>query len=96
MDYEAAGLLDGLDGERRAARERLLERLMSEGFSENELRAAASENRLPLLPVERVLGARYTASEIEERTGVPAGVMVRVRQLLGLPKPDAGGPGVRR
>ncbi len=87
MDYEAAGLLDGLDGGRRAARERLLARLTEQGFSEQELRAAASEDRLALLPVERVLGAKYTASEIEERTGVHAGLMVRVRQLLGLPKP---------
>ncbi len=53
----------------------------------HELHAAAAENRLALLPVERVLGARYTAAEIEERTGVPAGLIVRVRQLLGLPKP---------
>jgi len=28
MDYEAAGLLDGLEGEDRAARERLLDRLV--------------------------------------------------------------------
>jgi adenylate cyclase len=88
MNDETGGLLDGLQGERRAARERLLERLTREGFSEQELRQAAAEDRLALLPVERVLGARYTASEIEERTGVPAGLIVRARQLLGLPKPD--------
>jgi adenylate cyclase len=87
VDFEAAGLLDGLRGERRAARERLLARLTDDGFTEQELLAAASEDRLALLPVERVLGARYTASDIEERTGVRAGLMVRVRQLLGLPKP---------
>jgi adenylate cyclase len=87
MDFAADGLLDGLEGGRRASRERLLERLVTEGYSEKELRAAAREDRLALLPVERVLGARYTASEIETRTGVPAGRIVRVRQLLGLPKP---------
>jgi adenylate cyclase len=87
VDDEMAALLDGLDGDRRAARERLIERLTTEGFSQDELRAAASEDRLALLSVERGLGARYTASEIEERTGVPAAVMVRMRQLLGLPKP---------
>jgi adenylate cyclase len=84
---EAAELFEGLDDDRRAARERLLARLRDDGFSDEELRAAAAEDRLALLPVERVLGARYTASEIEERTGVPAGLIVRVRQLLGLPKP---------
>ena len=87
MSDEAAELLEGLDDDRRAARERLLARLRDDGFSDEELRAAAAEDRLALLPVERVLGARYTASEIEERTGVPAGLIVRVRQLLGLPKP---------
>ena len=34
--------------------------------------AAVEEDRLALLPVERVLGGKYTAAEIEERTGVPA------------------------
>ena len=90
MDDDKAELLEGLEGERRAARERLLERLAGEGFSAQELRQAAAEDRLALLPVERVLGAKYTASEIEERTGVPSGLIVRVRQLLGLPKPDPG------
>ena len=89
MDDEAAELQEGLDGERRAARGRLVARLREEGFSDEELHAAAAEDRLALLPVERVLGARYTAGEIEERTGVPAGLIVRVRQLLGLPKPGA-------
>ncbi len=87
MDNAAPELTAGLDSDSRAARERLLARLRDEGFSDEELRAAAAENRLALLPVERVLGACYTAAEIEERTGVPAGLIVRVRQLLGLPKP---------
>jgi hypothetical protein len=32
MDFEAEGLLDGLDGEERPAREQLLARLADEGF----------------------------------------------------------------
>lgn len=87
MELEESELLDGLDGERRAARERLIARLRDEGFSLEELLSAASEDRLALLLVERVLGAEYTAADIEARTGLPAGVIVRVRQLLGLPKP---------
>lgn len=85
---DLAGLLEGLSGEERASRERLLERLAADGFSLEELRAAVAEDRLALLPVDRVLGARYTAREIEQRTGVPAGLMLRIRRLLGLP--DAG------
>jgi adenylate cyclase len=85
MDFAATGLLDGLEGEERKAREQLLERLAAEGFSLAELKEAVAENRLALLPVERVLGAQYTAAEIEERTGLPADVLIRMRRLLGLP-----------
>ena len=87
MDFEAAGLLDGLDGDRRRAREQLLERLAADGTSLEELKSAVAEHRLALLPVDRLLGGRYTAGEIEERTGVPAGLLVQQRRLLGLPKP---------
>jgi adenylate cyclase len=86
MDFDAAGLLNGLDGQARAAREQLLERLADEGFSLKELRAAVAEDRLALLPVERVLGGRYTAAEVAERTGLEAETVLRVRRLLGLPE----------
>ena len=51
-----------------------------------ELKAAIEEDRLALLLVERVLGGRYSAREIEERTGLPAAQMLRIRRLLGLPE----------
>src|SRR5690242_9964611 len=85
MDFEQAGLLDGLDGADREAREQLLEQLANDGVGLDELKAAVREDRLALLPVERVLGGHYTASEIEERSGLPADMMRRVRGLLGLP-----------
>src|SRR5438270_7788939 len=88
MDFAAAGLLDGLDGEERDAREQLLKRLANEGFTVEELKAAVQEDRLALLPVERVLGGRYTAAEIEQRTGLPAELLMRIRRLLGLPEAD--------
>ena len=87
MDFTKAGLLDGLEGEDRTARERLLERLAGEGFTLEELKAAIEEDRLALLLVERVLGGRYTALELEARTGLPAAQMLRIRRLLGLPEP---------
>ncbi|MFZ0976875.1 MAG: adenylate cyclase regulatory domain-containing protein, partial [Solirubrobacteraceae bacterium] len=88
MDFDP--LLDGLKGEDRAARERLLERLAGEGYSLEDLKAAVEEDRLALLLVERVLGGRYTAQELEERTGFPASQMLRIRRLLGLPEPAPG------
>jgi|SRR5579884_901361 len=86
MDFEAEGLLDGLEGPQRAARVKLLEGLLGEGFSAEELRAAAAEDRLALLLVDRVLGGRYTAADVEERTGLSADALTRARRLLGLPE----------
>jgi adenylate cyclase len=85
MDFAAAGLLDGLEGEQREAREQLLERLAEEGFTLQELKAAVAEDRLALLPVERVLGGRFTAQQVEDRTGLPVELLIRMRRLLGLP-----------
>jgi adenylate cyclase len=85
MDFEAAGLLDGLEGEDRAARLRLLEQLASDGVEIDELKAAVAEDRLALLPVERVLGGEKSAREIERETGAPAEVTLRIRRLSGLP-----------
>jgi adenylate cyclase len=89
MDFEAEGLLAGLEGEDRAKRRRLLERLADDGYSDAELVKAVKENRLALLPVERVLGGTYTASEVEERAGLPAGTMTRIRRQHGLPAPES-------
>jgi len=87
MDFAAAGLLDDLEGDARAQREQLLSHLLKDGFSEDELRTAVKENRLALLPVDRVLGGAHTAAEIEERTGLSAATMRRLRRLQGLPEP---------
>jgi adenylate cyclase len=90
VDFEGSGLLEGLEGEDREARLRLLERLASDGTSLDELKEAVAEDRLALLPVERVLGGRYSARDVERRTGVPAALMMRIRRLSGLPdaRPD--------
>jgi hypothetical protein len=86
VDYAAAGLLDELEGEDRAARERLLDRLVDEGYTVEALQAAVKEDRLALLLVERVLGGRYSATQLAERTGMSAAQMLRIRRLLGLPE----------
>jgi adenylate cyclase len=86
VDFAEAGLLEGLTGRERAARERLLEQLASDGFSLAELKAAVAEDRLALLLVERVLGGQHTAHEIERQTGTPAELVLRIRRLVGLPQ----------
>jgi adenylate cyclase len=87
MDFAEAGLLDGLEGAEREQREKLLARLADDGFSLDDLTKAVDENRLALLPVDEVLGGAYSAKEIEERTHLPVGMMVRIRRLHGLPEP---------
>lgn len=86
-DFDAEGLLDGLDGDARDSRLRLLRRLEEDGVTVDELRTAVEEGRLVLLPVERVLegeGRRYSLNEVAERADVPVEYLARQRQAVGL------------
>lgn len=90
-DFEAAGLLDPLEGKAREARETLLAELEADGVSLDELREAVEEDRLALLPVERFLeggGKRYTLVEVAEQAKVDPDFLVHLRGSLGLPQPD--------
>jgi len=89
-DFAAEGLLEGLEGEARAARERLLTRLHDDGVSLEELRAACEEGRLLLLPAERLIqGApRYTMRDVAERTGLDLEFVRALRRANGLPVPE--------
>jgi adenylate cyclase len=89
IDFEAEGLLDGLEDERaRQGRLELLRALEREGFSLDELRRATAEGRLALLPVERVLdaeGPRYTQREICAETGLDSEFLAEARRAIGAP-----------
>ncbi|MET0927377.1 MAG: adenylate cyclase regulatory domain-containing protein [Solirubrobacterales bacterium] len=91
VDFERDGLLDGLAGEEREARLRLLSELSEQGVEPEELRRAVAEQRLALLPVERVLageGERHTAAEASERVGIELELLQRVWRALGLALAD--------
>jgi adenylate cyclase len=91
IDFEREGLLKGTRGKAREARLELLRELAEGGTSLDDLRRAVEEDRLALLPVERVLegeGRRYTAAEVAERAVVDEGVLRRNRLALGLPDPE--------
>jgi adenylate cyclase len=91
VDFEAEGLLGDLEGEAREARLALLEELADQGVSLEELRRAVEENRLVLLPVERVFEEdtrRYSVSEIAEQSGLEHGFLRRLLQALGAPIPE--------
>jgi adenylate cyclase len=91
MDWEAEGLLEGLEDEgARKARRELLDYLHEEGSSVEDLRQAVEEDRLVLLPVERFLAgsASYTQREIAETSGFALEHLTEFRQALGLAVPD--------
>jgi adenylate cyclase len=93
IDFEAEGLLEGLEGQARKARLGLLEKLADDGVPLEELRTATEEKRLPLVPVERVLGGgdkRYSAEEIAELTGLDQEFLERVWRGLGMALADPG------
>jgi adenylate cyclase len=92
MDWEAEGLLDGTEGDVRESRRALLDKLHADGVPLEELRRAAAEDRLPLIPVERLLTfeARFTARDIAEQSGLDLDFFLSHRRALGLavPGPD--------
>jgi len=91
IDFEAEGLLDGLEGKAREDRLALLEELEEDGVSLEELREAVAAGRLTLLPVERALagpGARYTPREIAEISGLDLDLLQRFSAALGVPYTD--------
>ena len=92
IDFEAEGLLEGLEGEAREARLRAARELADDGVELDELRTAVAEDRLALLPVERdpraAAAQRYTAAEVAERAGIDVEFLERQWRALGLALPD--------
>jgi adenylate cyclase len=91
VDWEVEGLLEGLEGEPREARVQLLEELAEGGIPLEEIKGAAAEGRLVLLPIEKALegeGERFTAEEVAERSGLELEFLQRLWAALGAARPD--------
>ncbi|HEY2603825.1 MAG TPA: adenylate cyclase regulatory domain-containing protein [Thermoleophilaceae bacterium] len=90
VDYEAEGLLGGVEGDEREARRELLDVLVADGATLDELKRAVAEDRLALLPVERVLAGegKYTAGEVAELSGLDPDFQDRLFRALGLALAD--------
>ena len=91
IDFEAEGLLGGVEGEARGARLRLLEELAADDVTLEELREAVNAGRLTLLPVERALAGsapRYTPREVAEISEVDLDLLQRATAAIGVPYPD--------
>jgi adenylate cyclase len=94
-NWEAEGLLEGLESDaERAGRHELLDRLYAEGCSLDELRAAVGEDRLVLLPLEKLLlrERRYTIADIVERTGLPREYLEADWRAIGMTAVDDDQP----
>jgi adenylate cyclase len=90
-DFEAEGLLDGLEDEAREARLELLEHLQADGIPLEELKQAAAEGRLALIPVERVLegeGPRYDIGEVADKSGLDREFFEEVLRAMGIARPE--------
>ncbi len=87
IDFEKEGLLEGLDGDERESRRKLLEELVDDGFELDYLREAVEQNRLALLPVETVLGGepKFTADEVAKKTKLDREFLVKLWNALGMP-----------
>jgi adenylate cyclase len=90
-DFEAEGMLEGLDGDARTARLRLLEQLYSEGIGLETLRAEVKAKRLPLLPADIAIGretGQMTPREIAAQSDLEVEQLQGLITALGFPKPD--------
>jgi len=89
IDFEAEGLLDGLEGAQREERLVLLEKLAAQGVPLSDLRRTTATGTVMYLAADRVIVGteRYTASEVAELTGVEEEFLARVRRAMGLPIP---------
>jgi adenylate cyclase len=91
-DFEAEGLLEGLEGDARDARRQLLERLEEDGVPVDELREASEEGRLALVPVERILvgdESAHTLDEVSRKADVEPEFLERYWRALGLAMGDS-------
>jgi adenylate cyclase len=90
IDFEAEGLLDGVEGKARDARLELLQSLADDGVGLEELRRAIAEERLVLMPVERALAGdvKYTIKEVADEAGIDVETLEQQMQASGLPIPE--------
>ena len=92
-DWESEGLLENLEGDEREARADLLDQLHDAGVEVDEMRKAIEEERLTLLPVERILTGEcdLTQQDVADESGLDVEMLQANWQALGLPlnDPDA-------
>jgi adenylate cyclase len=88
VDIEAAGLLDGLEGQARAERAELVEWLLGKGFTVDQIRGEVAPM---LLPAGRIVGndgVYVSARQICDETGIDLELLEAIQRAMGLPRAD--------
>jgi adenylate cyclase len=87
-DVDIDGLLDGLEGQARTERAELVDWLLGQGFSVEQIRGAVSPM---LMPAGRIVGddGRYvSARKICDETGIDLELLQAIQRALGMPRAD--------
>jgi adenylate cyclase len=94
IDFQAEGLLDGLEGQQRTERLALLEQLAGEGMPLSDLHRATADGTVMFLLADRVIVgfARYSAEQLAELGGVDLQFLVAARRAMGLSIPENDEP----
>ena len=94
VDWEAEGVLDGLDPRARKARLALLAELTTAGVAPAQLRSAALDGRLAALPTEVASAGpeRWTAREAAVAVGMDLDALLALRRANGAPVVDPDEP----
>jgi adenylate cyclase len=88
VDIEASGLLNGLSGTARAERAELIEWLLGQGITVEQIRGSYAPMLLPARQIMGDDGVYVSAREISERSGVDLELLGRMQRAVGLPRVD--------
>jgi adenylate cyclase len=87
-DVDVEGLLDGLEGQARTERAELIQWLLGQGFTVDQIRGAVSPM---LLPAGRIVGddgRHVSARQICDETGIDLELLQAIQRALGMPRAD--------
>jgi adenylate cyclase len=87
-DVDIEGLLDGLEGQARTERAELIQWLLGQGFTVDQIRGAVSPM---LLPAGRIVGddgRHVSARQICDETGIDLELLQAIQRALGMPRAD--------
>ena len=92
MDWEAEGLLEGLEGRERESRVGLLEALEADGFSLDDIKRSHDDGQLLFLLSSRAIEVEvaYTWEELLERSGASEGLVQRLIRAQGMARAEPG------